>query len=85
MKIRKLWPLYVLLIAVGLPGARLAWRLTTSELGWMDNNHRVHFARMTQPARAWEEIAERTVEVRADKETMSRLQSEVLERGRSLQ
>ncbi len=50
----------------------------------MDNYHRVHFARMTQPARAWEEIAERTVEVRADKETMSRLQSEIDDRNRRI-
>jgi hypothetical protein len=34
MKIGKRWPLYLLLIVVGVLGMRMAWRLSVSETGW---------------------------------------------------
>ena len=43
----------------------------------MDTYHRVHYARMARPADAWKEIAELTVEIRANKETMARMQAEI--------
>lgn len=48
----------------------------------MDSYYRVRHARMVRPDRVWEEIAELTVEVNADKETMARLQAEIDERNR---
>lgn len=55
---------------------------TPPVVNMMDTYYRVHRARMVRTDQAWEEIAELTVEVNADKETMARLQAEIDERNR---
>jgi septal ring factor EnvC (AmiA/AmiB activator) len=50
----------------------------------MDAHHRVQYARLAQPAQAWQEIAEITKGIRADKKTMVRLQAEIDEWNRQL-
>ncbi|MBN1853206.1 MAG: hypothetical protein JW829_10800, partial [Pirellulales bacterium] len=64
----------------------LAMYLGTTPLvvDMMDTYHRVHYARVTRPAQAWEEIAELTAEIKADKETMARLQAEIDEQNRQI-
>lgn len=62
----------------------LSFGTTPPVADMMDTYYRVHYTWMVRPAQAWEEIAELTVEVRADKETMARLQAEIDERNRQL-
>ncbi len=62
----------------------LYFRTTPPVSDMMDTYYRVHHTRMVRPDLAWDEIAELTVEVKADKETTARLQAEIDERNRQL-